>query len=544
MNETTQKPDNALPGLIRKVLGSPHSEQVIKAQIIQLAARNLHVPEVATALLEVLPLTKDKETRDQLLQFLSALNTSRFPDTAALFSALMNVFRQEKERAVRTALLYRLQDSLHQDERLGSFFIELNREESLSEEERIAVQDAITSLPSITEEVALAALQRNVNAPTLMQSQALDLAEQCPVWSGAMVAGLQPYLDVKNDRNIRFRILSRLATAKLLDAGYAPVLISILRTDNDAYARETALAALSRIKPWDETVVLQLFWTASQDGDEQVRRAAVVLQQELPEPDSSLLVKLAGQLSADRSAGVRLALLDMLKPVMRLPEIRSAVANAFSGNPGVFDDTEFNLLVGMLAPYAGRDESISLLLINSVKGLPNTAQRKKVLDLLLGKVKIDMVLEPVLELFAKERSDALRETLFNQVKALSVARHPQLADVFCRELTEPGSPFRVTCAGILANAAELYPQIVPALEDVLQYDTDRDLVRLCLDGYLRPGVEKKFDVLLTVVKNELVDTLTRQRTLDALTKLPLDTDQQATLADALSGLKPGTLQTP
>ena len=61
MDHTTQRPDNALPGLIRKVLGSPHSEQMIKAQIIQMASQHLHVPEVTTALLEVLPLTKDKK---------------------------------------------------------------------------------------------------------------------------------------------------------------------------------------------------------------------------------------------------------------------------------------------------------------------------------------------------------------------------------------------------------------------------------------------------------------------------------------------------
>ena len=100
--------NNALPALIKKVLGSPHSEQAIKAQIIQLASQNLHVPEVTTALLEVLPLTRDKETRDRLLGFLSSLNTSRFADTSALFNALLDVYKQEQDRDVRIRLLHRL----------------------------------------------------------------------------------------------------------------------------------------------------------------------------------------------------------------------------------------------------------------------------------------------------------------------------------------------------------------------------------------------------------------------------------------------------
>lgn len=543
MDNPTQKPENALPGLIRKVLGSPHSEQVIKTQIIQLASQHLHVPEVTTALLEVLPLTKDKETRDRLVQFLSGLNTSRFADTAPLFNALLGVFKQEKDRDIRTALLYRLQEGIHQDPRLAAFFIELSAEESLSEPERIAVQDAIASLPSISEETALAALLKNVNAPTLMQLQALELAEQCPSWSDKMVAGLQPYLQVKNDRAIRFRILSKLAGAKLLDPGYATMIISVLKTDNDADARGQALAALSRIKPWTEEIVLQLFWSATQDGDATIRQQALQLQQELPELNNEQLIKMAALLSSDRSAGVRTTVLNLLKPVLRIAEIRAAVATAFAANPGVFDNSEFNLLADMLAPYAGRDEQISTLLMQSIKDLPNTDQRKKVLQLILGKVNIEKVLEPVLQLFERERNEELRLTLFNQVKALSVARHPQLVTVFCNELVEPGSPFRLICAGILANAAELYPEIAPALEDVLQYDNDRDLVRLSLDGYLRPGVEKKFDILLAVVKNEMIDTASRQKAMDAILKLPLDGPQQEMLSDALSGLKPGTLKT-
>lgn len=543
MENTTPRPENALPGLIRKVLGSPHSEQVIKAQIIQMAAQHLHVPEVTTALLEVLPLTKDKETRDRLLGFLSSLDTSRFSDTAPLFTALLDVYAQEKDRSVRTALLYRLQESLHQDARLATFFIALSAQEGLNEQERIAVQDSLASLPSITPEIAIAVLQQNVNAPTQMQTQAIILAEKCPVWGAEMAAALQPYLDVKNDRGTRFRILNKLSSANMLDAGYAPLLISVLRTDNDTDARTAALKALSRLKPWNDAIVLQLYWSSTQDASEAIRSKALQLQGEMPELSNEQLQAMASQLTTDRSEGVRGTLLKLLQPVMRLGEIRNAVAAAFAGNPGVFSDAEFEQLTTMLAPYAGRDEHISQQMLQSVKGLPNTDQRKKILELLLGKVNMDKLLEPVLQLFQQERNESLREILFNQVKALSVARNPQLVDVFCAELTEPGSPFRVTCAGMLANAAEQYPQIVTALEDVLQYDNDRELVRLSLEGYLRPGVEKRFSILLIVVKNEMLDTQARQKALDALIKLPLNEEEQESLASTLSGIKPGTLKT-
>jgi hypothetical protein len=535
--------NNALPGLIRKVLGSPHSEQAIKAQIIQLAAQNLHVPDVTTALLEVLPLTKDKETRDRLLGFLSSLNTSRFSDTTALFNALLDVYKQEQNRDVRNRLLQRLQESVHQDSRLAGFFIELSAQDSLSEPERMTVQQTLNSLPDVSTETALAVLAKNSNAPNILQLQAVQLAEKCSSWGPELVSALQPYLDVKTDRSIRFRILNKLAGAHLLDASYSNLLIAVLRTDTDEQSREAALKAIARIKPRNEEIITQLYHSAANDASVSIRSKALQLQQEMPELSNEQLQAMATRLSADRSEGVRSTLLQLLKPVMRLPQIRVEVAAAFAGNPGVFSNEEFEQLTGMLAPYAGRDEAISQQLLQSMKSLPNTGQRKKLLELLIGKINIEKLLDIILQLFRNERNESLRELLFNQVKVLSVARHPQLVEVFCTELTEPGSPFRITCAGVLANATEQYAQIVPALEDVLLYDNDRELLRLSLDGYLRPGVQKRFDVLLTVVKNELADVSSRQKALDAIVKLPPTEEETNRLADALAQIKPGTLKT-
>lgn len=39
-------------------------------------------------------------------------------------------------------------------------------------------------MPAITAAIALDALLKSVNAPTLLQWQALELAERCPAWEG------------------------------------------------------------------------------------------------------------------------------------------------------------------------------------------------------------------------------------------------------------------------------------------------------------------------------------------------------------------------
>lgn len=363
--------NNALPGLIKKVLGSPHSEQAIKAQIIQLASQNLHLPEVTTALLEVLPLTADKETRNRLLGLLSSLDTSRFSDTTVLFDALLDVYTKEQDRDTRNRLLQRLQQSVHQDPRLAGFFIELSAQDSLSEPERLTVQQALNSLPGVSPEIAIKVLAKNLNAPNILQAQAVQLAEKCSSWGPELTAALQPYLD---------------------------------------------------------------------------------------------------------------------------PKTASAI-------------------------------------------------RGKVVEVLVGRIGPDQLLDTILHLFRNEPNGALRELLFNQLKPLSMARHPELVQIFAAELIKRASPFRTSCAGILAKAAEQHSQIPAALEDVMLSDNDRELLRLSLDGYLRPGVQKRFDPLLAVAKNEAADISTRQKALDAILKLPPTQEEARRLEKALTEIKPGILKT-
>ena len=41
----------------------------------------------------------------------------------------------------------------------------------------------------------------------------------------------------------------------------------------------------------------------------------------------------------------------------------------------------------------------------------------------------------------RERDESLRDTLFNQLKPLSVSRHPELVKLFCDELVAEAAAF-------------------------------------------------------------------------------------------------------
>jgi len=534
----------SLPALLRSVLGSPQSEQVIKHQMLDLARKNLHIPEVVAVLLESLPKTRDKETRDALLGLIGSIETSRFASLEALHDAFLEVFRNEKERSVRTALMARLREGIHQDERLAGFFLGILAEPVLNDEERRAAVAAVAGLASVTEKTAITALESCRNGDASIQETAVALAERCPTWGEGLVAALQPYLDIKRDRSLRLRVLNRLAGAKALTPAYLPLLRQTLRNDPDEGARGAALETLRSIKPWDGGVLELLLWTAAQDASAGLRSRAVALQAEGPELSDAQVAALARQLGSDRSAGVRVGILTVLKNHARVAEVRAAAAEAFASNPSVFDDTEFGALADLLAPYAARDEKIRGTLLKAAESVPRAGQRNAILRMVLPKVKAEAVIEPLVRLFKKERDAEIRETLFDLVKPLSVARHPELVELFAAELVEPSSAFRLACAGILSAAAELHDAIPPALEDVLSNDSDRELLRTCLDGYLKPKVEKSFEVLLGLVRNEGVDTGSRQRCLDEILKLEISDGQRGELAEALSGLKPNTLRTP
>ena len=144
-------------------------------------------------------------------------------------------------------------------------------------------------------------------------------------------------------------------------------------------------------------------------------------------------------------------------------------------------------------------------------GLLQAAQRRRLLDLVLPKLRPDESISWLLEFFQKETDEGLRRMLFDHLRPLSLPKHAEVVPVLCKELMEPSSPFRQACAQLLAASAELYPEIARAFEDVLLNDQDVPLVPAPVsDGYLKPNVTRTFDALLAVAGNEMLDSVSRR----------------------------------
>jgi hypothetical protein len=360
----------------------------------------------------------------------------------------------------------------------------------------------------------------------------------------AISAALAPYLDARVDAGLRLEVLRKLAQSRKLGPLQLPVLRDLLRNEESAGARLQALELLGQIAPWSSEQWELLLWSAASDGDAGVRARAVALQKEAPEPEAPLLEKLCARLGSEPSPAVRVQILELLKRSLRLPEVRAALARAFAETAPALADEELLALAAALAPYAGRDAEVRERMLSSVEKLARSGQRAAVLGKVLPRVKVDEALPLLVRLFSRERDEALRAQLFAALRPLSLARHPELVRAFCDELLEPGSHLRAGCAAALGAAAETSADAAAALEEVIANESERELVRACLDGYLRPRVAKRFAPLLAVVRNEALDTTSRQQCLEELMKLPLSADETQALAEALSGLPPGTLKVP
>jgi hypothetical protein len=263
-----------IAGLVRKTLGSKYAEQAVKAQVIALARQNLHQPDVLAALVEVLPQIKDKEIRDLLLKNLGSLDTSRFPSIDVFHAALVNVFRLEKERAMRTALLDRLAEGIHQDLRLVPFFIEVMVQPILSDDERATATEALADLAAIPEEIAVLALKAAVAGPSWVQGAALRVADGVVTWKEPLLLAVLPYLAVTVDRELRHGILARLVKDRVDAKLFFPALAAILRTDTDRGMRLETLELLALMSKSDPDVAAQLDWTIANDSDDRVRARA------------------------------------------------------------------------------------------------------------------------------------------------------------------------------------------------------------------------------------------------------------------------------
>lgn len=529
----------SLVPLVRQMLASPNAEPAMRRQVLALARQNLHQPGMAEALVDSLAALRDSETRQTVLGMVSALDTTRFASVAGLYGALLAALEREEEREVRAVLIARLAEGIGQDARIAPALAARLARPGLDDSEAAALVEAISRLPRVDEPTALALLAAVAGRNAATQAWAVALICRRPELPPAVAAALAGFLDPRSPADLRLTVLRRLHDARKVPAQAVPVLTSILAADSDAGARGAALDLLALL-PADPTADAALAAAAAQDADPALRaRATAALSgraQALPPAE------LAHRLTAEPDPAVRRRLLAALRPHLREPAIRSAVAAAFSAAPAGLAAEETDLYLAMLTPYASREPALRDALFAACRAAPHPDGRTRILAALIPALRVADIADQLATLFAAESDPGLRATIFTQLRPLSVARHPALLAAWCGELVEPSSPFRLECAGALAASIEECPPAQAACAEVLLHDTDRALVRACLDAYLRPRVVRQAAPLLAVVESEQLETATRQRALEAVVKLPLDDGDQQRLAAILAGPGGATLK--
>ena len=519
--------------VVRQVLFSDTAEQEMKRQMILVAAEHL----MQDAMPEILVEAFEKETvtaiRDQLLELLIRLDVSRFKDPEKLYSAFLSAIKRERSGERRKILIARVVKFLHHDPRILPLIIELLPNDTLSGQERLDLVMALNKVPRIDPEVVIVTLRKARYAPTAIQEVAVNLALRLPSWNADIVCGLYPYLDRVNDSTLRSRIIEKFKEVKILDGQNVSPLIDIARNEPDTALRRTCLEVLATIRPITAEIILQFFWSAKYDQEREIRKAALRLQNNIPKLTVMQIKEVIERMYQETHEGVRIQVLENIKHYIRDEKVRETVLRCFLEHPSV-DADEFDRVIGLLRPYLTRDENIRDRLLDILPTLPRVEQRQALIDSILSVSRMELILDDILNIFKLETNQTLRSVLFNKLKALSVSKHLALAVVFSQELKEPGSPFRLECANAISSITEISSHAKEAIEDVLVYDTDRELIRVALKSYLKPNVEKRFDVLIAVAENEILDIKTRKEAVEEMSRMDISAEQKDRLANSLS----------
>lgn len=521
----------SLVPLVQQVLSSPTAEPAMRRQVLVLARQNLHQPGMAEALVASLPNLRDSETRQAVLGLISGLDTTRFSDLSALHSALLEALEREEERDARATLIGRLADGIGQDARIAPALAVRLARPGLDDVEAEAVIAAIGRLPRLDETTALALLSAAGARDAGTQAWAVDLVCRRPELPPAVASALTAFLDPRSPADLRLAVLRRLHAARQIPDSARPTLIRILGEDGDAGARMAALELLALLPP--DAAADSALSAATHDADPGLRARAAVLLGERSQ--AATPADLARRLAGEPDPAVRCSLLTALRPHLRDPALRHAVAAAFVSTATGRSEAETTLYLELLTPYASREAALREAVFAACRAAPRPAERARILAALIPAVRIADLADLLAGQFASESDPGLRATIFTQLKPLSVARHPALLSAWCGELVEPSSPFRLDCAGALATAVEESPEVQTACAEVLLHDTDRALVRACLDAYLKPRVARQAAPLLAVIESEQLEASTRQRALEAVVKLTLGDDEQLRLTGILAG---------
>lgn len=525
----------SLVPLVRQVLSSPTAEPAMRRQVLQLARQNLHQPGMVEALLAVLPAVREDDLRRAVLALVADLDTTRIADLAGLYGCLLAALEHEEDRGFRAVLIARLAEGIAQDPRIAPALAGLLAKPQIDDTEAAALVAAVGQQPRLDASTVLIALAAVQGRAAHMQQWAIELAcSRCEL-DDAVVAALAGLLTPRTPAGLRLDLLRRLHRARRAPVGARANLAAILASDPDAAARCEALKLLALL-PRDAELTAQIAAAASHDSDPTVRRTAAGLLQAGGTGDAAGdALANAERLVVEADPTVRIALLDALRPHLRDQAVLHAVLRTFVAAAIPPDDAEADLYLDLLTPYASRVPAVREQLLAACRAAPRLNMRARILAALVPRVRLADIADLLADLFASERDAELRATVFAQLKPLPVARHPRLIAAWCGELLEPSSPFRLACAGALCTAVEESPEIQRAFADVLSCDTDRVLVRTCLDGYLKPGVTRLPGPLLAVIGAQELETVSRQRALDAVVKLPLAESDQQQLADLLVG---------
>lgn len=519
--------------IVRKVLLSDTAEQEMKLQMIRVAVEQLSQDGMPEVLLDAFETESITAIRNQLLDLLIGLDVSRFKDPKKLYSAFLDALKQGGERRTREKTVARLCNFIHHDRRIIPSIFESLAYDALSENEQYEIISAFNRAPHIDPEIVLLTIEKVQYAPTFLQETAIELALNLPSWNSDIVSALQPYLRVGVDGGLKHKIYKKLREVKVLDQQQAPELIEILRHDPDVALRNTSLELLASIRPVTAEVIIQYFWSAKYDADKGIRKTALRLQNNIPKLSKLEVRALVERLYEETREEVRIHVLENIRNYIRIDQVREAVLICFSEHPNI-GQNEFDLIVNLLSPYITRDEKIRNRLLAILPTLPSVDQRKALVDAIIPVTRIELILDDVIAIFNDETNDALRSLLFNKLKVLSVSKHPSLIAMYSRELKEPGSPFRLECANAISAVSEISSQTRLAIEDVLLHDTDRELIRVALKAYLKPNVEKSFEVLIAVAEKELLDIQTRNEAVDEMMKMDISTEQKQRIENSLS----------
>lgn len=535
---------SATAKVVRDILCSASTEHAVRSQIFELANRNLHDPEVVQALVDSLDCSTDVETRRELLRFLFTLQPVRFPDLSSFLRKLIAMLAIEKERDFRLELIGRLINGMTHDPNIMPVLIDAVIHPLLNDDEAELLIKGLSKMPSLPAETLELLLEQNAKASFIIKVRILRLLKTFPQITDKMTQALITWLNATVDVDSRTQVLQLLLHAKKVDTNLNFILIDSLKNESSVEFRLRCLDVLKRTQPWDASTYAQVMTTSGVDSSADVRMRAQILLNDHPEIDSEGKTGLAERYLTEANPTVRSVLWERLKLFFRDEPFRNFIIQRVTETSlNALDENDFNDVVDTLFPYFKRSKEVKISLMELAATSIQATRRENVINKILPLLDLDSDLTWLAGRFRREPNLHVKSKLFARIEPLSVIRFPTLVDVYVDEMLDPSSDFRLKSAAVLAPATESYMEkIVPALEEIILYDTQSELLRSVLKGYFLPNVRQRFDVLLSIIKNDSLELSFRRQAVEKIQQLSALTDvERNTLNDTLHTISDLTL---